>query len=181
MPLPKSSGSRTKALKCDDFRGIAISCVISKVFEYCILNKFDIFLRSDDRQFGFKKGIGCSHAIVSIRKIVDRITMSGGTINLCSLDLSKAFDKVNHHALYIALMKRHLPLEILELLENWLSSNFSCVKWHGIFSRFFRVSFGVRQGPVLSPSLFSIYIDIMSVDSCRPIIAILFCMPMIFC
>ena len=161
MPLPKSSGSRTKALKCDDFRGIAISCVISKVFEYCILNKFDIFLRSDDRQFGFKKGIGCSHAIVSIRKIVDRITMSGGTANLCSLDLSKAFDKVNHHALYIALMKRHLPLEILELLENWLSSNFSCVKWHGIFSRFFRVSFGVRQGSVLSPSLFAIYIDII--------------------
>ena len=73
---------------------------------------------------------------VSIRKVVERITMSGGTANLCSLDLSKAFDKVNHHALYIALMKRHLPLEILELLENWLSNNFSCVKWHGIFSQF---------------------------------------------
>ena len=57
-------------------------------------------------------------------------------------------------------MKRHLPLEILELLENWLSNNFSCVKWHGIFSQFFRVSFGVRQGSVLSPSLFAIYIDI---------------------
>jgi len=38
------------------------------------------------------------------------------TGNLCALDLSKAFDKVNHHALYLKLMKRLIPNELLNLL-----------------------------------------------------------------
>jgi len=42
-------------MTCDDFRGIAISPLISKVFEYCILDRFEDFLFSSDAQFGFKK------------------------------------------------------------------------------------------------------------------------------
>ena len=79
VPLPKLSNVRAKSVTCDDFRGIAISCIISKVFEYCFLKRFGELLRSDDRQFGFKKSLGCSHAILSVRKIVDQITNNGCT------------------------------------------------------------------------------------------------------
>ena len=109
-------------MKCDDFRGISISPIFSKVFEYCFLDRFQCYLATADNQFGFKKKIGCNHAIYSVRKIVDRATKEGNTINLCAIDLSKAFDKVNNHALYIKLMKRLVPVELLELLENWLSN-----------------------------------------------------------
>ena len=84
---------------------------------------------------------------------------NGCTANICSLDLSKAFDKVNHCALYIKLMKRYFPVDLLELLENWINNCSSCVKWRACYSEFFRVSFGVRQGSVLSPFLFAVYID----------------------
>jgi len=44
VPVPKVKDTRTKALTCDDFRGIAISPVISKDFEYCLVDRFSNLL-----------------------------------------------------------------------------------------------------------------------------------------
>jgi len=118
VPLPKLKDCRNKAMTCDDFRGIAISPVLSKAFEYCLLDRFSNVFKSADNQYGFKKGIGCNYAIYTTRKIVDKFISLGCTANLCAIDLSKAFDKVNHHALFIKLMKRHISNELLELFEN---------------------------------------------------------------
>jgi len=59
VPIPKMKDFRARALTCDDFRGIAISPVLSKVFEYCFLERYQSFLTSSESQFGFKKGLGC--------------------------------------------------------------------------------------------------------------------------
>ena len=45
VPIPKIQDCRTKAVTTDDFRGIAISPIISKAFEYCILERFSNFLK----------------------------------------------------------------------------------------------------------------------------------------
>ena len=50
------------------------------------------------------------------------IIMAGSTVNTCAIDLTKAFDKVNHHALFIKLMKRHITVQVLEILENLFSN-----------------------------------------------------------
>jgi len=76
---------------------------MSKVFEYCLLDKFNHFLKTSDTQFGFKKGLVCNHAIYSVRTIVESFVRKGSTVNLCVIDLRKAFDKVNLHALFIKL------------------------------------------------------------------------------
>ena len=60
LPVPKLKGCRTKSITCDDFMGVAVSSVISKVFEYCILDKFVALFSSCDAQFEFKKGSGCT-------------------------------------------------------------------------------------------------------------------------
>jgi len=56
-------------------------------------------------------------------------------------------------------MKRHVPIELLEMLENWLCDSQTCVKWNGLWSYVFPINFGVRQGSVISPVLFAIYVD----------------------
>jgi len=71
-----------------------------------LLEKFQSVLASGVNQFGFKKGVGCTQAINACRNIVDHFVQSGNIINMCALDLSKAFDKVNHHALFMKLMKK---------------------------------------------------------------------------
>ncbi|HMV61673.1 MAG TPA: reverse transcriptase family protein, partial [Agitococcus sp.] len=159
VPLPKLKDCRTKAMSCDDFRGIAISSLLSKVFEHCILDRFTSLLDSSDNQFGFKEKLGCNHVIYTVHNIVDRFVNCGNTINLCAIDLSKAFDKVNHHGLLLKLMKRHVPNNLIDLLDFWLSNIQSCIKWCDVFSEFFKINYGVRQGSILSPFLFAVYLN----------------------
>lgn len=160
VPLPKNSNtSINKPLSVNDFRGISISPVISKIFEKCILDRFAVFFETHDSQFGFKKGMGCSHAIYSVKAVVDCYTKLGTTVNLCALDLKKAFDKMNHSGLYIKLMDRMIPNCLLSLIEHWFSICATCVRFGGYLSGFFYLKCGVRQGGVLSPHFFAVYIN----------------------
>ena len=59
--------------------------ILSKVFEYCFINKFGKYLYTDEKQFGFKKGVGCTHAIYTVHKIVESITKGGNTLVLFPL------------------------------------------------------------------------------------------------
>ena len=81
VPVPKLKECRNKSLLCDDFRGIAISSIVSKVFEYCLLHNIQSYLYSDEMQFGFKKNVGCRDAIFTLRTAVDRLLKDGCTAN----------------------------------------------------------------------------------------------------
>ena len=131
---------KTVDLKCDDFRAIAISPILSKVFEYCFLDRFSSYLETSHNQFGFKKDVGCRRAIYSLRNIVDGLVHAKFSVNVCALDLSKAFDKVNHHALFIKLMKRNITIHLLKILEKLrtcLPIVSHCVKWNNVLSSIF--------------------------------------------
>ena len=158
VPIPKGN-LYNRALTVDDFRGISISPVVSKVFEHAVLNRFAHYFVTSDNQFGFKKHMSCRHVIYNVRNVIEHYTENGSTVSVCSIDLSKAFDKMNHYVLLVKLMDRKLPSEILNILEQWFSITVTCVKWNGCISQFFRLLAGVRQGGVLSPVLFAIFID----------------------
>jgi len=56
-------------------------------------------------------------------------------------------------------MQRNLPVQLLTLIEFWFSVSVACVNWKGHFSAFYSLTAGVRQGGVLSPFLFAVFID----------------------
>jgi hypothetical protein len=76
-------------MNSEAFRFITRSSVISKLFEHCGFGNFGIYFRSSDLQFGFKKGIGCNHAIFSVECFVDYFVEGGSTVNVCTVDNSK--------------------------------------------------------------------------------------------
>ena len=70
VPIPKSTTGKFD-VNTEDFRGISLNPIISKLFENCILRIFDKYLWSSPRQFGFKSKSSCSHAIYSVRKTIE--------------------------------------------------------------------------------------------------------------
>ena len=156
FPIPKDP---TMGGKFEGYRGITISPLISKIFEYCLLHKLNIYLKTSDRQFGFKKKVGCRDIIHRLRTTIDHFVGNNATVNLCSVDLAKAFDKLDHHVLFNNLMDRGIPKCLLMTIVCWYDKLFIAVKWDSCISSFLPVTSGVRQGGILSPSFFSIVVD----------------------
>ena len=80
----------------------------------------------------------------------------------CFLDTSKAFVKINHFKLFRKLLDRKTPIVIVRIILLWDSKQTVCIKWGRFISVFFSISNGVRQGGILSPKLFSVYINDLS-------------------
>ena len=158
VPIPKND-TNCNHDKFAHYRGITISPVFSKIFELCILNNIKGLLATSDLQFGFKSGLGCNHAIYSVRETVSHLVSNNSTVNLCALDVAKAFDNVNHYVLYGKLMDRNIPGCLILMLSKWYSKIFATVKWNSCVSIAVKISSGVRQGGVLSPFLFAIFVD----------------------
>ena len=115
VPIPKCDG-RSRALTVDDFRGVSISPVISKLFEVVILDRFELYFHTSDHQFGFKKHLSCTNAIYCVRNVIEHFVTNGSTVDVSALDLSKAFDRMNHFALLIKLINRNIPINLLSIL-----------------------------------------------------------------
>ena len=104
VPIPKVTSHKIH-LNTSDFRGITISPIISKLFEQCLLKRMNDYMASSDLQCCFKKDHGCNHAIYTVQSTIEFFTKSDSTVNICALDVSKAFDKVNHYILFMKLME----------------------------------------------------------------------------
>ena len=157
VPIVKDKNGDVSSV--DNYRPITLSSVISKLFESAILDKFSKFWQTDALQFGFKKGLSCSHAIYALRQVVDYFANRDSNTYIASLDASKAFDRVNHLKLFTILIKKGLPRFLVETIINWYEKLSVVVRWNGQVSSSLSVSSGVRQGGILSPSLFNLYVN----------------------
>ena len=158
FPIEKGSpGNRN--LNVDDYRGITISHLISKILEKCVLENFGKYFLTSDSQFGFKKKVGCADAIFSLRSTVDYFVNNNSTVNICSLDVGKAFDRLNHYCFFLQLMSDLVPINLIMLLYNWYRNSTAVVIWKGMMSSSYSLGAGVRQGGVLSPKIFSKFVN----------------------
>ena len=140
-------------------RGITISPMASKVFELVLREKFAENLKTSSYQFGFKKKLSTSHALYCLRETVNYYVDHGSRVYCSFLDASKAFDRLIHSGLFIKLMNRNIPKCFLDILITWYQGLQGRVKWDGHYRSWFNVTAGVRQGAVLSPDLYNIYVD----------------------
>ena len=77
---------------------------------------------------------------------------------------TKAFDRVNHCLLFKKLLDRNMTLHIGRLLVCWYRTPRFNVQWGGCSSKCFSAANGVPHGGILSPWLFNIYIDVLSIS-----------------
>jgi len=157
VPIPKGrNGSRFES---GNYRGIALSSVLGKIFDRIILNRYADVLITSDSQFGFKKGRSTAMCTMVLKETIDYYTACKGTVYCTLLDATKAFDRIHYCKLFRCLIDRKLPAVILRLLISMYINHVTRVVWNGVQSRWFGVLNGVKQGGVLSPVLFCVYMD----------------------
>ena len=142
-----------------NYRGITLSSLPSKLFEFAIQLKTSHLLNTDDLQFGFKRKTGTSHALFCLKTTVNHFLENNSRVYAAFLDCSKAFDRISHYGLFSKLIDRKFPLCFLLCLIFWYGNIFSTVKWGTSFSREFPVPLGVKQGGINSPDFFACYFD----------------------
>ena len=96
---------------------------------------------------------------VIVKETIDYYKSKGGMVYCMSLDASKAFDRVDFCKLFRLLIERNMNPIMIRFLMNMYTNQNNRVRYNQSHSDTFSITNGVKQGGVLSPTLFCIYID----------------------
>ena len=100
-----------------NYRPIMSSSVILKLFEHCLLSELDTKVNLNKRQFGFRKHSSCLMAVTVLKENIQYYTTNGSNVHMVSLDLSKAFDRVNHYTLISKLIDKKINSTIVNIIS----------------------------------------------------------------
>ena len=142
-----------------NYRSIAISSLILKLMDWVILLNHGHLLKNNYFQFGFQQLSNTSLCSWMVYETIDQYLSKGSTVYGCLLDCTKAFDTVLHSLLFQKLLDAGVPPIIVRLLISMYRNQAANVRWKGQLSEDFLIRNGVRQGAVISPILFSFYMD----------------------
>ena len=143
----------------NNYRPITLGPIFLQIFEYLLLNKFGFYLETSNLQFGYKRSHSTSHAVFVFKEVVNYFTSHGSKVLVSFLDCSKAFDTVSHYGIFLKLMERGVPLCFLNIMIYWYLNMKTRCLWRNAYSNYFDVLTGTKQGGVLSPRIFSVYMD----------------------
>ena len=111
------------------------------------------------RQFGFTQGLSTTDACFLLRETIRSYIKRDSKAYVAFMDLSKAFEMVNHFKLGSISMERRLPPDLVLIIIQYLRNTTARVVWNGFKGANCIVNKGVRQGGNLSPFLFKLYLD----------------------
>ena len=122
-----------------------------------IVNRIDQEVSSF--QSGFRQGSGTREGIFNLRTICERSLEMNNDVYICFIDYTKAFDRVKHEKLIECLSEIGIDERDLQIITKLYWEQTAAVRTeHGATAEF-KIRKGVRQGCVLSPSLFNLYTE----------------------
>ena len=160
VPVIKDKSGKVGSI--DNYRPIALASILSKVLEKLLLDRLSLYFTTTDNQFGFKPKHSTDICIYALKEAVETYRKQGSTMLVGFIDASRAFDLIHHYKLFNKLKLRGVPSSLIRILVYWYANQQMQVKWGSTLSAQFRVGNGVRQGGILSPALFNLYMDGLS-------------------
>ena len=164
----------------NNFRGVAVSSCLGKLFNKLLHKRLENFCESkgfiSEEQGSSKTGSRTSDHLLIIRFLIDKYARKkGGKLFTCFVDLRKAFDTVPRIKLFHSLLKNYsIGGRFLKILKEMYTNNKIFVKLSDGLLKPFTTTISVKQGCVLSPILFNLYIDKICTifdKSCDPVTA----------
>ena len=122
-------------------------------------------------QIGFKKKSRPSDHLLVLRTLIDVYNNAGKKLYTCFVDFRKAFDSVWRTAMFYKLIKYGMNKHLINFIRNMYEKTSMSLKLNGKITPPFQTYKGVRQGCILSPRLFNLFInDIPDIfdETCKP-------------
>ncbi len=158
-PLPKKPALNTSLL--ENYRPVSLLPFVAKTLERVVFNQLSLFLsqynKLDAKQSGFRSGHSTETALLSVTEALRIAKADCKSSVLILLDLSAAFDTVNHQILLSTLSSLGITGIPLRWFESYLTGRSFRVACGGEVSKAHQLVTGVPQGSVLGPLLFSTY------------------------
>ena len=157
MPVPKKSNAKESSNYCT----IALISHASKLMLKILQARLQQYVNHElpDVQAGSRKGRGTRNQIANIHWIIKQARKFQKNIYLCFIDYTKAFDCVDHNKLWKILKEMGIPDHLTCLLRNLYPGQEATVRTGHGTTNWFQIGKGVRQGCILSLSLFNLYAE----------------------
>ena len=162
MIVPVHKGKGRDPQVCNNYRGITLISVLSKCLEVILERLESLFVEKGfphPSQTAYQRGLSCTDAIFSTQEAILKHIREGDTPYLCFFDLEKAFDSVEYPTLLSHIFKLGINGKCWSLIKDWYYDTSSVVKVNNKCSDSFPVKRGVKQGSVLSSTLFIAVVD----------------------
>ena len=112
-----------------------------------------------EEQAGFRPVKGTRDQIMNLKMIVEKNRERGIDMFLCFIDYSKAFDTVAHDILWYVMKNLGFPIHIIQLIKALYDQQKAAVRTSYGLTNWFEIEQGVREGCIISPHLFNIYVE----------------------
>ena len=158
VPLYKGKGD---PLECRNSRGISLLSVPGKVYGRILIER--VIENSDgqvgEEQSGFRIGRSCADQIFVLRQVCEKMRERKKRVYVAFMDLEKAYDRVDRDAMWQVLRIYGIGGKVLRGIMSFYEEGRACVRVASELSESFEVKMGLRQGCVMSPWLFNVYMD----------------------
>ena len=121
----------------DNYRGIALCYALCKLIDIIIIDKYGHPLFTSELQFAFKPEHSTNVCTSVLKEVCSYYRCRNTDIYLCTLDASKAFDRIHYGKLFNLLCERNVPAVIISLIIGMYTRQRICTNWNRAFSDLF--------------------------------------------
>ncbi|XP_057302848.1 uncharacterized protein LOC130637010 [Hydractinia symbiolongicarpus] len=153
---------KAKSRVCkENYRPVSKLPNMAKVFEKILFEQISEFMEGKMSPIlsGFRKGYSSQHALLNLMCFLQRKLDSKKCVAALLMDLSKAFDCINHKLLIAKLHAYGFSSSALSFIWSYLKQRFQRVGIDGVFGCWKEIFSGIPQGSILGPLLFNIFLN----------------------